>query len=78
MSVSERVSEAFYASTIGGLITATFGAVVWFLRVVLTNQREIALLKQSHATLAANAEADREQRDKIDAKMDRLMERLLK
>lgn len=59
MSIGERIAD-LTTSTAAAIIVAIGGGITWLIRRVLTNQAEIALLKQSLDARDKQRDEDRE------------------
>lgn len=59
MSIGERIAD-LTTSTAAAIIVAIGGGITWLIRRVLTNQAEIALLKQSLDARDKQRHEDRE------------------
>lgn len=59
MSIGERIAD-LTTSTAAAIVVAIGGGITWLIRRVLTNQAEIALLKQSLDARDKQRDEDRE------------------
>lgn len=59
MSIGERIAD-LTTSTAAAIIVAIGGGITWLIRRVLTNQAEIAILKQSLDARDKQRDEDRE------------------
>lgn len=73
----QRLEDYLYWA-VTSIATATGAGVMWLIRRVLTNQRQIALLEAEMATRAKLREEDRERMAKIERQNNQILGVLLK